>query len=474
MFFGARDNYQLVDHRIYEPSSDSIILIAENTPNFALLNTKDYELLKNNPPDFVKSSLHNDEHAQLVKKLIASELLESKKHISNANIDKDDIKQYPNRIVIRMTNACNFDCRYCYSHANNQQEKSVVNFDMVCETIKALKKVHKTIGINFHGGEPLIEFELVKKIVYFAEKEFGSKNNLSLYLQTNGSLLANIAKLNFFKEYGFKIVLSLDGLNEDSNIYRDVKNNTSLLNIFENLINHDPKYITENCYITSVIRADNILQLPRFIEWLEIKNIKRINFSFLETKDKTSFLDHLLIGSSAVNDLLSNLLASIRNNKVHYLDISSITNRLSSLTHRSRYTVNNPFLFNTIMFDHDSKLKVCSMTFSEQLTFATNSILAITDDPLYKKILLMISNAKSHYCKSCPFFGLCMSHSMSGIAFKNGTINPPKEETYYPNQNECELTKIVFKRVFDELTSSDETMPLVNYYKNIHNQRLIK
>ena len=46
-----------------------------------------------------------------------------------------------------------------------------------------------SINIGFYGGEPLMEYEMIKELIAYAEQKFIMKD-LSFTMTTNGSLLS--------------------------------------------------------------------------------------------------------------------------------------------------------------------------------------------------------------------------------------------------------------------------------------------
>jgi sulfatase maturation enzyme AslB (radical SAM superfamily) len=74
--------------------------------------------------------------------------------------------------------------------------------------------------IHFIGGEPLLEFELIKEVVEYTcikyKKE--NKNNYTFFATTNGTILTNKMKIWFNKHKGcFVLGLSLDGIRDVHN-----------------------------------------------------------------------------------------------------------------------------------------------------------------------------------------------------------------------------------------------------------------
>ncbi len=70
------------------------------------------------------------------------------------------------------------------------------------------------LNIRFFGGEPLLEFKLLMKVVEYAKKRAGQLDkNVEFVLVTNGTLFnRNVA--DFFKKHKIKFSLSFDGVEE--------------------------------------------------------------------------------------------------------------------------------------------------------------------------------------------------------------------------------------------------------------------
>jgi len=80
----------------------------------------------------------------------------------------------------------------------------------------------KRVNIGFYGGEPLLEFELIKKITRYAEFRFAGKE-LSFNITTNGSLI-NDENIQYFLDHDISITISLDGpkeINDKNRVFAD-------------------------------------------------------------------------------------------------------------------------------------------------------------------------------------------------------------------------------------------------------------
>lgn len=129
-------------------------------------------------------------------------------------------------LALEVTSKCNFRCKYCvYSGAyNNQREHGTHNMDL--ETAKkAIEKYALYFNkgrylnpdrkpvISFYGGEPLINFLLIKKCVEYAKSIF--EENIQFTITTNGSLLTEEI-IDFLVSNNFNVVVSLDGHPENN------------------------------------------------------------------------------------------------------------------------------------------------------------------------------------------------------------------------------------------------------------------
>ena len=93
--------------------------------------------------------------------------------------------------IFVVTNACNVNCVYC--QANNGITKSA---DLMTREIAersvdiALSSPANDLSFEFQGGEPLINFDVIKHIVEYAEKNKGEKG-ISYSLVSNLTLLTD-------------------------------------------------------------------------------------------------------------------------------------------------------------------------------------------------------------------------------------------------------------------------------------------
>lgn len=115
--------------------------------------------------------------------------------------------------TVVVTLRCNFKCLYCHASVVGPDR---TDMDMTPETAKAVvdmifQSPNPAIMIEFQGGEPLLNWPVVKFIVEYAHrKNEHHKKALNMGLISNFSLLDD-AKIDFLLEKGVSFCTSLDG-----------------------------------------------------------------------------------------------------------------------------------------------------------------------------------------------------------------------------------------------------------------------
>ena len=119
----------------------------------------------------------------------------------------------PSLHILVVTLRCNFKCIYCQASSQPMEEKK---YDMQKDTAKravdlAFQSPSPAINIEFQGGEPLVNWPVVKFIVEYARKKNETeKKQLLMSLVSNFRLMSK-EKLNFLIKNKVSLCTSLDG-----------------------------------------------------------------------------------------------------------------------------------------------------------------------------------------------------------------------------------------------------------------------
>lgn len=118
-------------------------------------------------------------------------------------------------LCLHVAHTCNLNCDYCFAcQGKYQGERALMSLDVAKRAIDFLieRSGHrKNLEVDFFGGEPLLNFQLLKDVVAYArEKEKLHNKNFRFTLTTNG-MLVNDDVIDFANKECDNVVLSLDG-----------------------------------------------------------------------------------------------------------------------------------------------------------------------------------------------------------------------------------------------------------------------
>ena len=127
-------------------------------------------------------------------------------------------------LCLHVAHTCNLNCEYCFaSQGKYHGERALMPFEVGKRAIDFLVENSGTrhhLEVDFFGGEPLMNFDVVKEIVAYArsiEKEHGKLFRLTL--TTNGMLIDDDV-IDFANREMDNVVLSLDGRKEINDHFR--------------------------------------------------------------------------------------------------------------------------------------------------------------------------------------------------------------------------------------------------------------
>ena len=135
-------------------------------------------------------------------------------------------------LCLHIAHTCNLNCSYCFaSQGKYHGERALMSFEVGKRALDFLIEnsgSRRNLEVDFFGGEPLMNFQVVKDLVAYArgiEKEKGK--NFRFTLTTNGILIDDDV-IDFANKECSNVVLSLDGRKEIHDRFRvDYKGNGS-------------------------------------------------------------------------------------------------------------------------------------------------------------------------------------------------------------------------------------------------------
>ncbi|MBU1031106.1 MAG: His-Xaa-Ser system radical SAM maturase HxsB [Nanoarchaeota archaeon] len=190
---------------------DEHILVTTEHGGWAVLNQEEFDLLRFN-------KLNEDENLKRVledKGIVLTE--KSRNDILNATKNKFHHTWRGTSLHILVpTLRCNMKCIYCHAKSHDPKEKK---YDMTTETAKKVvdfifQSPSPDITIEYQGGEPLLNFEIIKYIHEYAKqksKETGKRTNFVIV--TNFTTMTE-EKLKYLMDNKIDLCTSIDGPKE--------------------------------------------------------------------------------------------------------------------------------------------------------------------------------------------------------------------------------------------------------------------
>lgn len=127
-------------------------------------------------------------------------------------------------LCLHVAHTCNLNCSYCFaSQGKYKGDRALMSFETGKRAFDFLIENSGTrhnLEVDFFGGEPLMNWDVVVKLVEYARSiEKQHNKNFRFTLTTNGVLLDD-EKIDFLNENMSNVVLSLDGRPEIHDHFR--------------------------------------------------------------------------------------------------------------------------------------------------------------------------------------------------------------------------------------------------------------
>lgn len=159
----------------------------------------------------------------------------------NNKIIKKFILKKRKVLLLQVTQACNLRCKYCvYSDEfSRKPSNAFMSFDVAKKAVDlhfkhSVTSVYTNIG--FYGGEPLLNFTLIKNIINYIKDNYPCR--LVYYNITTNATLFNEEIIDFFIDNKINTMISLDGpkrIHDDKRL--DIYNNGTFNKVIDT-INH--------------------------------------------------------------------------------------------------------------------------------------------------------------------------------------------------------------------------------------------
>lgn len=127
-------------------------------------------------------------------------------------------------LCLHVAHTCNLNCSYCFaSQGKYQGERALMSFEVgkqAFDFLIANSGTRRNLEVDFFGGEPALNFDVVKQLVEYARSvEKAHNKNFRFTYTTNGMVLTD-EMMEFLNREMSNVVLSLDGRKEVNDHFR--------------------------------------------------------------------------------------------------------------------------------------------------------------------------------------------------------------------------------------------------------------
>ncbi len=202
----------VVDDLVY----DVIALYQDNTP----------EEIADKLPQYSKDDII--EACEEIKELADAGQLFTEDVYKDAIVDFKKRKTVVKALCLHIAHDCNLACKYCFAGEGEYHgDRSLMSYEVgkkALDFLIANSGNRVNLEVDFFGGEPLMNFQVVKDLVAYGrsqEKEHNKKFRFTL--TTNGVLLDDEV-MEFANKEMANVVLSIDGRKEVHDAMRPTRN----------------------------------------------------------------------------------------------------------------------------------------------------------------------------------------------------------------------------------------------------------
>ena len=146
----------------------------------------------------------------------------------------DETKERPKKrsemkaLCLHICHDCNMRCRYCFAdegaYHSAREMMSLTTAKAAIDMLIRESGERKVLEVDFFGGEPLMNFSVVRDTVYYAKAEAAKRGKKFLFTTTTNALLLNDEIIKFCNEEMENVVLSIDGRKEVHDAIRKTVN----------------------------------------------------------------------------------------------------------------------------------------------------------------------------------------------------------------------------------------------------------
>lgn len=210
--------------------------------------------------DFSRKEL--EEAAEEIKELIDTNRLYTEDIYKDIASDVVSTKVNLKSMCLHIAHGCNLKCRYCFAGEGEYHEKGLMSFEVgkkALDYLVAASGSRRNLEVDFFGGEPLLNFDVVRQIVEYGRSIEKKYNKNFRFTLTTNALLLDDEITDFLNKEMTNVVLSLDGRKEVNDHMRMRKDGSGSFDaIVPNIQRFVEKRGDKDYYIRGTFTRENL------------------------------------------------------------------------------------------------------------------------------------------------------------------------------------------------------------------------
>ena len=200
-------------------------------------------------------------------------------------------------LTLCLTRDCQLNCDYCYTGPKTKKsmplETALLAVDLGIHELLGIVRekplLPKTLQLGFFGGEPLMEWNTLRKTTEYCEKQTEKHGIFFAPTLTTNALLLDAEKAEYLKEKNFHVGLSIDGDAESHDALRRFPNASGSHDIASKALQFFQNDDAEYAETIFVIDPRNLRGAAQGTKWLLEQGARKIalnpNFTTKWTPD---------------------------------------------------------------------------------------------------------------------------------------------------------------------------------------------